>query len=187
MKQIIVILISLMTFSCVSTKIKYERADKFFPIDSGNIWIYADSIWVNDLLQKTSLDTFKVEEDGIIEYLEFDNTVLVSDDDSIYQWKGMKGEHMMLDLWFVETKKPDTLDLDWDDDVVMRREVEPISGSYKLHKTNYFQCIKYKDFCNSYYILAKGVGVIESKKIHCQKRHQLIQKKTLLSYKLKKQ
>ena len=43
--------------SCVHHKIKYPHQESFFPIDSGNVWVYVDSLWVNDLLQEVTYDT----------------------------------------------------------------------------------------------------------------------------------
>ena len=169
---------------CVHHKIKYPHQESFFPIDSGNVWVYVDSLWVNDLLQEVTYDTVSVVETTNWDFVDLANFNLVIDNDSVYNlYKSKKGkEH--LELWFVASKQRDTLHLDWEDDIVLSRLVEPINGPYIVNKMKYYQCYKYIDFCNSYYIIAKGVGIIESKEVQCQRRHQRVYKKSIVSYSL---
>ena len=174
---------SITIFSCSSTRISYQRSNDFFPIDSGNYWVYVDSIWMNDDLKNTKYDTVIVSDYMGFYYIDYENKSLMSDGDSVLNWYSTKNRKPKTDVWFYPVTENETFNIS-EDDVVIERNVKPIKKMVRVNKTNYADCVRYVDHCESYFIIAKGVGLIESKRIHCQKRHQLIHKKSLLNYKL---
>ncbi len=183
MKWFNIFILGLIISSCASSRISYQRANEFFPIDSGNYWIYVDSIWMNDELKKIKHDTVKVSDYMGYQYIDYENKSLMAEGDSVLCWYATRNLRPETDIWFYPVTENEKMNI-YDDDISIERKLMPLKNGIRVNKTNYYDCIKYEDQCKSYFIIARGVGLIESKRIHCQKRHQLIHKKSLLKYRL---
>lgn len=157
----------------------------FLPLSVGNFWVYRDSIWESGKLMDVTDDTLRITEEGTYlghkTYRFNDGKTWFASGDTIFQVYSTRGGGKIHAPVLMASGKPTEFNSLFGGDVVIHKTVSKME-TCPIPQWGNYSCYKVKGHCDSYQIVAYGIGIIWEVNKNCGPDSGNYSTRTLVSY-----
>lgn len=155
-----------------------------FPLATGNVWIYVDTLWQEGRVIQVFFDTLTVTAQQSFEgrptYLLSDGRELMWRNDTLFQIVQQRGGYRFATIYFVAREQPVVFNYAFGGDVVIQRTAERLSECIRYYGNEKAACYRISDACGGDMILQVGVGVVYWRAGRCFAEEGSVLTKTLV-------